>query len=151
MTCCFISSPLLVRNVAMPLTCESALKRLCKRLLSGSRMASSSTPTQHRVCIRQTSDIPHSDDLQQLTANDIQQAQHAENTYLQFGVVVADNLQVATFGLLDQPLRVLQTIYHVLTMCDICRPHKSDGICGERPGCVNAHPGHDFCLLGQQT
>ena len=75
MTCCFISSPLLMRNAAMPLTCESDLKRLCKRLLSGSRMASSSTPKQHRVCTRQMSDIPHCVDL---PVDDVQQAEHTK-------------------------------------------------------------------------
>lgn len=78
----------------MPLTCESALKRLCKRLLSGSRMASSSTPKQHRVCIRQLSDIPHSEDLQQLTMADVQQAEHANNMRLQFGDVEIDKLHL---------------------------------------------------------
>ena len=88
----------------MPLTCESALKRLCKRLLSGSRMASSSTPKQHRQCVRQMSDVPHSEDLRQLTMDDVQQAEHAKDMHLQFTDVVIDKLQVATLGLLDQPL-----------------------------------------------
>lgn len=88
----------------MLLTCESALKRLCKRLLSGTRMASSSTPTQHRVCIRQMSDIPHSEDLRQMTMDDVQQAEHARNMHLQFGNVIVDKLQVATLRLLAQPL-----------------------------------------------
>ncbi len=50
------------------------------------------------------SDIPHSKDLRQLTMDDVQQAEHAKTMHLQFGDVVNDKLQVATLGLLDQPL-----------------------------------------------
>jgi len=36
--------------------------------------------------------------------DDVQQAEYAKNTHLQFGDIVADKLQVAILGLLDQPL-----------------------------------------------
>ena len=50
------------------------------------------------------SDVPHSEDLRQLTMDDVQQAEHAKDMHLQFTDVVIDKLQVATLGMLDQPL-----------------------------------------------